>query len=162
MNSFALKCCGYALNNVSDEIRRKEAPDLGAKFGINLFKYFEYSLPDSLLSLQIIFEGNNINSPKLTALSPSTLRVQLISGTRINSRDSWVAIQRFEIVCYRQYTLTHHFKNITGPYPLSVVLSGLANYTTYKCNAYYYGKINGKDFNVESGFESQTTAENGK
>ena len=129
-------------------------------FGIPLFKSFEYSLLDSLLLLQNNFEGNSIKSPTLTTLSPSALRIQLTSGTRINWRDSWAAVQQFEIVCYRQDTLIRHFKNITGPYPHSVVLSGLANYTTYRCNAYYYGKINGNDFNVASGFESHKTAEN--
>jgi len=114
----------------------------------------------SLYNIENTITGDSIARPTMTTRSPSALGAQLSSGTRINRRDSWVAVKQFEIACYREDTLIHHFKNITGSYPHNVVLSGLANYTTYKCNAYYYGKINGKDFNVASGFESQTTAEN--
>ena len=134
-------------------------------FGILLFNSFVYKVQELnfvYYYYKMLFLGDSITRPTMTTQSPSAIRVQLTPGTRINSRDSWAAVLKFEIVCYRQDTLIRHFKNIAGLYPHSVVLSGLANYTTYRCNAYYYGKINGNDFNVASGFSSQTTAENSK
>ena len=99
--------------------------------------------------------------PLMTALNFSAIQVQLDSGTKLNQRDHWVEDKKYEIVCYKGSSLIHHFKNITGSYPIVVVLSGLVNYTIYKCNAYYFGKINGSDYNIVSGLREKRTAENG-
>ena len=105
--------------------------------------------------------GNNIRVPSLSALNSNTIQVRLDSGTKLNTRDHWVGDNKYEIVCYKSSSLIHHFKNITGSYPKVVVLSGLENYTVYQCNAYYFGKINGSDYNIVSGLREGRTAENG-
>ena len=110
---------------------------------------------------QHFFTGNYIKVPLLTSLNSSAIKVQLDAGTKLNVRDNWVEDKKYEIVCYRVSSLIHHFKNLTGPYPIVVVLSGLQNYTTYRCNAYYFGKISGSDYNIVSGFQDGRTAENG-
>ena len=98
--------------------------------------------------------------PSLTVVNSSALKVRLNSGTKLNPRDHWSAAQKYEIVCYEGSTLIRHFTNLAGAYPQIVTLSGLKNYTVYRCKAYYFGNINGSEYNFASGFAEGRTAEN--
>lgn len=104
----------------------------------------------------------NIKAPIMKAINSSAIKVELRNTPRLNARELWGAAKKNEIACFLGSTPVHHFKNLTGAYPISVVLASLRNFTTYKCNALYFGNMYGHEYNIVSAFEARHTAENSK
>lgn len=102
----------------------------------------------------------NIKPPIMKAINSSAIKVELRNTPRLNAREHWGAAKKNEIACFLGSTPVHHFKNLTGAYPISVVLASLRNFTTYKCNALYFGNMYGHEYNIVSAFEARHTAEN--
>ena len=99
----------------------------------------------------------------MTVLNSSAIQVRLASNANLYPKDRWQPQEKYEIACYgkNEATLLKQF-NLTGRLPQERILTGLKNYTTYRCYAHYFGSLpEGVQYNIVSNSRKAQTSENG-
>ena len=100
----------------------------------------------------------------MTTINTTAISVGITSTSYLYPKDRWSPDGRYEITCYEYYGNrfldTFH---LNGSIPQWAILTGLQNYTLYKCYALHFGLLDGKvKFHVMSSYYTRYSGSNGK
>ena len=106
-----------------------------------------------------------IASPSMTTINTTAISVGITSTSYLYPKDRWSPDGRYEIKCYEYYgkRLLLDTFHLNGSIPQWATLTGLQNYTLYKCYAFHFGLLDGKvKFHVMSSYGLRYSGSNGK
>ena len=93
--------------------------------------------------------------PIPTMFNSTTISVTLPSTPNLPPKDNWVYVQNHEVFYHRSgVEETPKKLTVSGALPQTVIASGLKKYTNYVFYAHYYGKINGGNQNIITGYST--------
>jgi len=107
--------------------------------------------------------SHRIVYPTMTTINTTAISVGITSTSYLYPKDRWSPDGRYEIACYEYYgkRLLLDTFHLNGSIPQWATLTGLQNYTLYKCYAFHFGLLDGKvKFHVMSSYGLRNSGSN--